>query len=95
MATQPPEQLKDARTTFSAWGGGAYTCLGQHMAMMELRLAAAFFFQRCRGAELGPTADADMDPVNYFVIRPSGKKCEVIMKDTKDLWDRRDSANEA
>ncbi|KAF2766381.1 cytochrome P450 [Teratosphaeria nubilosa] len=73
------EQAKNARATFCGWGAGAYTCLGQHLAMMEMRLAAAYFFQECKGAKLGPTAEKDMELENYFVIVPKGKKCEITL----------------
>ena len=52
------------------------------MAWMELRLAAAYFFRMCKGAELGPTANEDMQLENYFVITPKGKKCEISLRPT-------------
>lgn len=52
----------------------------RHMAWMELRLAAAYFFKMCKGAELGPTANEDMQLENYFVITPKGKKCEISLR---------------
>ncbi|KAI7338186.1 cytochrome P450 monooxygenase-like protein [Hortaea werneckii] len=79
---RPAEELKNGRTTSCAFGAGAYTCLGQHMAWMELRLAAAYFFRMCKGAELGPTANEDMQLENYFVITPKGKKCEISLRPT-------------
>ena len=80
MDMQSPEQAKNGRTTFSAFGAGAYTCLGVHLAWMEMRLAFAYFLRECPGATLGPTADKDMQMVNYFVITPKGKKCEISMR---------------
>lgn len=50
------------------------------MAWMELRLAATFFFRECKGAQLGPTANQDMDLENYFVVTPKGKKGEVVLR---------------
>lgn len=47
---------------------------------MELRLAAAKFFQECRGAMLAPTTtDESMKPVNFFLIAPNAHKCEIVM----------------
>lgn len=75
----PTEQANRAKTTFYAWGAGAYSCLGQHLAWMEMRFAAVYFFKYCKGARLGPTADKDMEIENYFIITPKGKKCEVML----------------
>jgi cytochrome P450 len=75
-----PEKAKNARATFCGFGAGAYTCLGQHLAWMEMRLAAAYFLRDCRGAVLGSSADKDMEMENYFVITPKGKKCEISLR---------------
>jgi len=68
-----------AKTTFCAFGAGAYSCLGIHLAHMEMRCAATYFFRQCRGARLAPSADSDMVPENYFVITPRGHKCEIFL----------------
>ncbi|CAJ2511266.1 Uu.00g068910.m01.CDS01 [Anthostomella pinea] len=66
---------------FSPFGGGSRSCLGVHLAYMELRLSAAEFFRVCRGARLAPSATAAcMEMENYFIISPAGHKCEVILK---------------
>lgn len=55
------------------------------MAWMELRLASAYFLRTCRGAELGRTANEDMQLENYFVITPKGKRLEVTLREPKRL----------
>ncbi|KAL4814464.1 cytochrome P450 [Aspergillus spinulosporus] len=68
-----------AQLAFSPFGAGARTCLGIHLAYMELRLAAAEFFRRCRGVRLAPeTTWKTMKPVNYFLIAPTGHQCEIV-----------------
>lgn len=52
---------------------------------MELRCAAAFFFRECVGATLGPNANSDMVPENYFVITPRGKRCDITLKGERKL----------
>lgn len=71
-----PSQVQAA---FSPFGAGARTCLGIHLAYMELRLAAAEFFRECKGVALAPSVTWEtMMPENYFLIAPRGHKCEVM-----------------
>ncbi|KAE8149921.1 cytochrome P450 [Aspergillus avenaceus] len=68
-----------AKRSFSPFGSGARICLGLHLAWMELRLATAEFFRRCKGARLAPSATWDnMKPVNHFLISPRGQQCEIL-----------------
>lgn len=59
---------KGAKATNSAFGAGAYTCLGVHLAWMELRYGVAMFLRQCEGARLAesmkPLAPSEL--VNYF-----------------------------
>ncbi|THV73711.1 cytochrome P450 monooxygenase-like protein [Aureobasidium pullulans] len=75
------EQSAAAKSTFCAFGAGAYSCLGINLAWMELRYATAFLFRECRGMRIAPSMSADcMDLENYFVIVPKGHKCEVTLQ---------------
>lgn len=70
---------KRMEMAFSPFGAGARTCLGIHLAYTELRLAAAEFFRKCRGAKLaGDVTWESMRPENYFLIAPVGHRCEVV-----------------
>ncbi|GKZ20209.1 hypothetical protein AbraIFM66951_002951 [Aspergillus brasiliensis] len=67
-----------ARQGLSPFGYGARICLGMHLAWMELRLAAAEFFRECRGVRLASgTTRESMKPQNYFLIAPSGHRCDI------------------
>ncbi|KAF9880089.1 cytochrome P450 3A17 [Colletotrichum karsti] len=68
------------RQAMIALGAGARVCLGQHLAMMELRLATAVFFRHCRGATLSDKMPADsMDMVDYVLLTPKRKRCDITL----------------
>ena len=53
-------------------------CLGQNLAMMELRLIAATMLTQCPDAVLADSCtDESMEFENYFVIKPKSHKCEL------------------
>jgi cytochrome P450 len=78
-----PEALTpDARTAFHPFGVGARSCVGIHLARMEMRYAVAFFFRECRGARLGSkTTKESMEFENFFLIAPKGHACWIEMKE--------------
>ncbi|KAF6811169.1 cytochrome P450 3A17 [Colletotrichum musicola] len=72
-------QLKQ-RQAMIALGGGARVCVGQHLAMMELRLTTALFFKYCRGAKLSSKMPRDsMDMVDYVLLSPKRKRCDITL----------------
>ncbi|KAF7591314.1 hypothetical protein BBP40_001690 [Aspergillus hancockii] len=78
VTTSAAEKAKKA---FVPFGGGARICLGIHLAWMELRLATAEFFRECRSVRLAPSATwENMKPLNYILISPSGRRCEIVAK---------------
>jgi cytochrome P450 len=59
---------------------GSRSCIGKHLAMMELRLAAALLFRECRGLRLAPSCtDESMEQLQWVFTGPRGGKCEVIL----------------
>lgn len=55
-------------------------CLGQNLALMELRLAITYFFRAFPNAKISALenmGDLDMDPVVYFLMSPRGQRCLV------------------
>ncbi|KAK6610256.1 cytochrome P450 [Botrytis cinerea] len=72
----------DFKTANHAFGAGARTCLGIHLARMELHLALAFFFRECKGMRIASSQDdSGMEMENFFLIAPKGHKCMVTMRD--------------
>ncbi|KAK7906506.1 cytochrome P450 [Apiospora marii] len=71
---------KRMRDVFMAFGGGSRVCLGQHLARLEIRLAAARFFHRFPNVEISNLegmSDDDMEAQWHFVLTPKGKRCLI------------------
>ncbi|KAH6959627.1 cytochrome P450 monooxygenase [Ilyonectria sp. MPI-CAGE-AT-0026] len=71
----------DSHAVFAPFGSGSRTCLGIHLAYMELRLAAATFFRECAGVKLADvTTPESMEIVQYFLIAPKAQRCLVTLR---------------
>ncbi|KAF6820296.1 benzoate 4-monooxygenase cytochrome [Colletotrichum musicola] len=71
------QEMKDCTMPF---GGGSRTCLGRHLARIELRLITARFFKNFPNAtvsELEGMCDKDMEPALHFLMVPSGHRCLI------------------
>ncbi|KAH9215293.1 putative cytochrome P450 [Leptodontidium sp. 2 PMI_412] len=68
------------KSVLCAFGAGSRTCLGMHLAYMELRHAVACFFRECVGARLSEsTTDESMQIEHFFLISPKARKCEITL----------------
>lgn len=75
----PSPEVKAAFSTFMI---GSRGCIGRHLAMMELRLAAALLFRECRGLRLCKSVtDDSMEQVMRVFTSSKGGKCEVTLVD--------------
>ncbi|KAH7371599.1 cytochrome P450 [Cadophora sp. MPI-SDFR-AT-0126] len=64
-------QYASTKALFVPFGAGSRTCLGIHLAKMELRHGAAEFFRECAGARMANSMEADdMKILNFFLISP-------------------------
>ncbi|ORY14583.1 cytochrome P450 monooxygenase-like protein [Clohesyomyces aquaticus] len=76
----PPAQSPDAKLAFHPFGAGARSCVGIHLARMELRYAVAFFFRECKRMRLCESVtEESMEFENFFLIAPKGHRCEVTL----------------
>lgn len=71
---------KQIKTVFTPFGAGSRSCLGIHLAQMELRLATFAFFTQYHNARLAPsTTPASMEMENFFLIAPKSHACEIML----------------
>ena len=71
---------KDCKAAFHPFGVGARSCIGIHLARMELRYAVANLFRECPGLKLAPsTTPESMEMLNFFLISPKSHRCEVTL----------------
>ncbi|GJC95980.1 cytochrome P450 [Colletotrichum higginsianum] len=71
------QEMRDCTMPF---GGGARTCLGRHLARIELRLITARFFKAFPNATVSSIegmCDKDMEPALHFLMVPSGHRCLI------------------
>lgn len=71
--------MNPSKPVVCPFGAGSRICLGIHLAYMELRYAAAFFFRECGGARLAQAGTDDMDMEHYFLISPKAKHLYVTL----------------
>jgi cytochrome P450 len=71
-----PQQKRSAQP-FSL---GSRNCIGQYLARIESRLAAALFFRELKGAKMSKEMiDSMMEFKVRFLAAPSGEKCEITL----------------
>ncbi|KAF5962340.1 cytochrome P450 monooxygenase [Fusarium bulbicola] len=74
----PTGEYRSPEGVFAAFGAGSRTCLGVHLALIELRHGVAVFFRECKGAQLSTrTTPRSMEMVNYFLVSPKAEQCWI------------------
>jgi len=70
----------ERKAAYMPFGGASRSCLGLHLAYMEIRLATALFFRHCCGARLSDNMrDEMMEMENMFLISPKGHCCNITL----------------
>lgn len=69
-----------AKAAMSPFGKGSRTCLGIHLARMELRYGLVIFLRECRSLTIAASATKEsMDVENFFLIAPKSHRCHLTM----------------
>ena len=74
--SNPTPEMKEA---FMPFGGSSRQCIGIHLARMEMLYATFRFFKACPNAKM-VTQNSDMEPFDYFLMKPKGEKCFITTK---------------
>lgn len=78
-----PERWEHAtpamRESYMPFGGSSRFCLGQNIARLEMLQAVARLFKECPNFKLATgTNEKNMRPLEFFVNKPSGLRCEIV-----------------
>lgn len=77
------EKLKDMEYSWVPFGYGARICIGQHLAMMEMRLLVSSIY-RTYGTSLGEeTSDESMHQLGTLAAVPRALRCELYMRESE------------
>lgn len=71
----PTPQMQEA---FMPFGAGARICIGIQLAKMELLHGTFAFFKACPNA-VAISTEADMAPVDYFLMKPKAQECLITL----------------
>lgn len=75
------EPTSEMKQHFMPFGGSSRFCLGQNIARLEILEAAAKLFKACPDMKLAPSVTTgSMKPLEFFVNRPKGIRCEIVPK---------------
>ncbi|OIW25663.1 cytochrome P450 [Coniochaeta ligniaria NRRL 30616] len=67
----------EMREMMLVWGKGARACLGQHMAVMEIKILLARMMDRFK-VDMVPQTHAEMEMTDHFTLIPKGQRCTLI-----------------
>jgi cytochrome P450 len=77
------EKRKRMLDSYVPFGHGARICIGQHLAMMELRLLTAAIYDRFSTEISATSTDEDMHQLGALAAVPKGLRCELFVKERK------------
>ncbi|KAL1876832.1 hypothetical protein VTK73DRAFT_9134 [Phialemonium thermophilum] len=70
----------EAREMILVWGKGSRTCLGQHMATMELKILLARLIDAFQVRLLSDKTHDEMEMTDHFTLIPKGQRCSLVFK---------------
>ncbi|KAK0667937.1 cytochrome P450 [Cercophora samala] len=73
------QRMQDSLFAFGGPKEGPRTCPGQHLALMELKLALAALTWRFDISLKGPNTHEEMEMRSYFSLVPKGHRCSLLL----------------
>ena len=70
----------EMKELFQPFSKGARNCIGQNLAMMELKIITASFCKLFRVSIASTMKDDDMEMVDHFQLFPKGKRCPLVVE---------------
>lgn len=88
-AQNDPSSFHASFSTLHPFGAGSRTCIGYHLALMEMRYAVALFFRKDKLLKTSSDkelrlaqnmCDDMMAMENFFLIQPKARSCFVSLE---------------
>ncbi|KAK3319398.1 cytochrome P450 [Apodospora peruviana] len=75
---------QEQREMMIVWGKGTRTCLGQHMATMESKIALARIVAQFEvRLPAGNKTHKEMEMTDHFTLIPKGKRCTLVVREVE------------
>ena len=74
-------KLKKMEFSFAPFGHGARICIGQHLAMMEIRLLVSCIYGKFSTRLSETCTDEEMEQLGTLAAVPKGLRCELLVEE--------------
>ena len=78
---------QDMQDHMLVWGGGAFSCIGLNLAIMEIKIMAANIFSAFVVKLEGEQTHRDMQMADHMTMKPKGGKGYFVFEHVRDEYD--------